>query len=82
MKREPSNASSGWLSAWLLAALWAFLGSSSALGGARLPNIPLTTHEGETVRFYDDLVKDKVVAINFIYTTCGDSCPAETAKLR
>jgi len=45
------------------------------------PNIPLVTHEGEEVRFYDDLVAGKVVAINFIFTSCPDSCPAETAKL-
>ena len=28
-----------------------------------LPNIPLLTHEGKQVRFYDDLIKDKVVTI-------------------
>ena len=62
--------------------LWTLFAASAVLAGSGLPNVELTTHEGETVRFYDDLVKDKVVAINFIYTTCGDSCPAETAKLR
>ena len=46
------------------------------------PNVPLVTSEGKTVHFYDDLIKDKVVAINFIFTSCGDSCPAETARLR
>lgn len=45
------------------------------------PNVPLVTHEGETVHFFDDLIKDKVVAINFIYTTCPDSCPLETARM-
>lgn len=45
------------------------------------PNIVLTTQDGEDVRFFDDLIKDKVVAINFIYTTCPDSCPLETAQL-
>ncbi|MCP3959484.1 MAG: SCO family protein, partial [bacterium] len=44
------------------------------------PNVPLTTHEGESVRFFD-LIKDKVVAINFIYTICPDSCPLETARM-
>ena len=34
------------------------------------PNTTLTTHEGEEVRFYEDLVKDKVVMINLMYTTC------------
>ena len=46
------------------------------------PNVPLVTHDGRNVRFYDDLIKDKVVAINFIYTTCEYSCPLETAQMR
>jgi len=51
-------------------------------GARHFPNIPLITHEGEVVRFYDDLIENRVVAVNFIYTSCKDSCPAETAKLR
>jgi len=47
----------------------------------RFPDIQLTTHEGDQVRFYEDLIRDKVVSINFIFTRCSDSCPAETAKL-
>jgi protein SCO1/2 len=34
------------------------------------------------VRFFDDLIKDKVVVINFLFTSCSDSCPLETARLR
>ena len=30
------------------------------------PDVRLTTHEGREVRFYEDLVKDKIVTINFI----------------
>jgi cytochrome oxidase Cu insertion factor (SCO1/SenC/PrrC family) len=37
-----------------------------------LPNVLLTTHEGDTVRFYDDLIKGKIVAINFMYATCEE----------
>lgn len=36
----------------------------------RLPNLVVRTHEGRNVRFYDDLIKDKVVMINFMYSTC------------
>ena len=54
----------------------------SPWGSSYFPNIPLTTHEGEQVRFFDDLIKDKVVAVNFIFTRCTDSCPLETARLR
>jgi len=59
---------------------------SSDQGGAvwgadYFPNTTLTTHKGERVQFFDDLVKDKVVAINFIYTSCPDACPMETERL-
>jgi protein SCO1 len=50
-------------------------------GADRFPNVTLTTHEGTEVRFYDDLIKGKTVAINLIYTTCQYACPLETAKM-
>ncbi len=52
-----------------------------AIREQHLLDIKLTTHEGRSVRFYDDLVKGKVVAINFMFTTCGNSCPLSTAHL-
>ena len=54
----------------------------SPWGGDYFPNIALTNQDGKTFKFYNDLIKDKVVAINFIYTQCGDSCPLETANLK
>jgi protein SCO1 len=45
------------------------------------PNVTLTTHDGIDVRFYDDLLKGKIVAINLMYTTCNYVCPLETARL-
>ncbi|MEX2500315.1 MAG: copper chaperone PCu(A)C [Wenzhouxiangellaceae bacterium] len=45
------------------------------------PDVELVTDEGKTVHFFDDVIKDKIVAILFIYTTCPDSCPLETAQL-
>ncbi len=55
--------------------------SASSWGREYFPNVPLTTHEGKQVRFFDDLIENKIVVINFIYTTCPDTCPLETAKL-
>jgi protein SCO1/2 len=52
-----------------------------ALRESKFPNVPLTTHEGKKVFFYDDLLKDKVVTINFMYTQCRDLCPLSTANL-
>jgi protein SCO1 len=53
----------------------------SQWGGSHFPNVELITQDGKKVRFYDDLIKGKVVAINLIYTTCKYSCPLETARL-
>jgi len=50
-------------------------------GANYFPNVPLTTQDGKTVRFYDDLLKGKRFVINLMYTECGDSCPLETARL-
>lgn len=55
--------------------------AASPWGANYFPNVELTTHDGQKLRFFDDLIKDKVVAINFIYTTCPDTCPLETAQL-
>ncbi len=46
-----------------------------------LPNVPLLTHEGKRVMFYDDLIKDKIVTLNFFYAKCDEICPAVTANL-
>src|SRR5579859_2891626 len=51
------------------------------LSDNHFPNVLLTTQDGRTVRFYDDLIKGKIVAINFIYAHCEFSCPLETARL-
>lgn len=44
-------------------------------------NVPLITQDGERVLFYDDLIKGKIFAVNFIYTSCMFTCPLETARL-
>ena len=55
--------------------------AASPWGANYFPNVPLVTDDGETVYFFDDLIEDKIVSINFIYTTCVDVCPLETAQL-
>lgn len=58
-----------------------FVVAKSPWGANYFPNLPLITDAGETVHFFDDLIKDKIVVINFIYTHCPDTCPLETAQL-
>lgn len=45
------------------------------------PNVVLRTQDDKPVRFYDDLVKDKAVTINFFFAKCEEICPLVTANL-
>lgn len=45
-------------------------------------NLPLLTHEGKLVRLYDDLLKDKIVLMNFTYVDCQGICPGMTENLK
>jgi protein SCO1 len=68
--------------ALLLAAIAvAYAFDGSRYGANYFPNVELTTQDGKTVHFFDDLLKDKIVVIDLIYTHCVDSCPLETARL-
>jgi len=55
--------------------------SRGRLQAKHFPNVELITHEGKKVRFYDDLIKDKIVTINFMYATCDGICPGITRNL-
>jgi protein SCO1/2 len=55
--------------------------ASTPWGANYFPNVALTNQDGKTLRFYDDVLKDKIVAIDLIYTNCVDKCPLETAML-
>jgi protein SCO1/2 len=48
---------------------------------APIPNPVLTTHEGRAVRFYDDLVRDRVVVVQFFYVECAGICPLSTTRM-
>jgi len=45
------------------------------------PNVSLLTQDNRSVRFYDDLLKGKVVVISFMFTTCTTLCPQTTGRL-
>ena len=56
--------------------------SRAKLQARYFPNFEVTTHEGKKVRFYDDLVKDKIVVINFMYAQCEGICVPITRNLK
>src|SRR5712691_10810038 len=73
-------------SAWTGAKLGRVAGEGMAAARERvrkrfLPDVPLLTQDGKKVRFYGDLIKDRIVTINFIYTRCEGVCPGITSNL-
>ncbi len=40
-----------------------------------IPNTPVLNQAGDDLRFYNDLIKGRTVAINFVFTRCGMVCP-------
>jgi protein SCO1/2 len=55
--------------------------SAATWGESYIPNVPLVTQDGQTVRLYDDLIKNKIVLINFMYAGCKQVCPLATARM-
>ncbi len=66
---------------WALLMLQAGPASASRWGRDYIPNWPVVTQDGKTVNFYDDLIKNKIVVVSFIYTSCKEICPLATARL-
>jgi len=71
------------LAGLLVLALSVGAGEAGAKGWGKdyVPNVPVVTQDGKTLKFYDDLVKGKIVVLSFIYTSCKDICPLSTARL-
>jgi protein SCO1/2 len=56
---------------------------SAAAAGARdyFTDLPLVTHEGKQVRFYSDVLKDRIVLISSFYTNCTGITPRQVQVL-
>lgn len=61
--------------------LWGGAAGAGPWDESYFPNVPLLTQEGETVRFYDDLIEGRIVVVTFVYTDCPDICGLSTARL-
>ncbi len=85
MNPQPGSGASRAAGMLLATVLWTMAApvslAASPMGADYFSNITLTTQDGKNVRFYDDLLKGKSVAINIIYTSCTDECPLETARM-
>ncbi|WP_200841195.1 SCO family protein, partial [Geminicoccus flavidas] len=60
-------------------------GAQAAVGASKpygIPDIAVVDQDGREYRFYDDLIRDRVVLINFFFQSCGQVCPLVTENLR
>lgn len=55
--------------------------SPSDAAASYFPNHILLTQDNKPVHFYQDLLKGKIVLVNFFFTTCQGICPPMTANL-
>jgi protein SCO1 len=60
---------------------WATISARDLIHRRYFPDVTLTTQEGKRVRLFDDLIRDKIVVINFFYATCEGICVPITANL-
>jgi cytochrome oxidase Cu insertion factor (SCO1/SenC/PrrC family) len=44
-------------------------------------NVELVDQNGQRLKFYDEVLKDNVVVISFIFTNCQSACPLMTRNL-
>jgi protein SCO1/2 len=50
-------------------------------GAEWFTNVEVKTHDGRTLHFYDDVMKGKILLINFFFTDCDNVCPLMTENL-
>ena len=69
--------------AFVLLALVAACGGAQASrwGKDYVPNVPVVTQDGKVFNFYDDLIKDKIFVVSFLFTSCRDVCPIAAARM-
>jgi cytochrome oxidase Cu insertion factor (SCO1/SenC/PrrC family) len=66
----------------------AFAGNASADRAAAeakardyFSNVELIDQDGRPLKFYDEVLKDNIVVISFIFTNCQSACPLMTRNL-
>jgi protein SCO1 len=56
-------------------------GTPSSPTKVAIPDVVVLDQNGQKVRFYSDLVKGKIVAVNFMFTSCTTICSPMTANI-
>jgi protein SCO1/2 len=56
--------------------------STPRVRAPHFPNVVLTSHRGQALRFYTDVLRGKTVVIGLMYTRCAGICPATVVGMR
>ena len=57
------------------------LARPAAADQGRIPDVEVVDQDGRRFRFYSDLVRGRIVTLNFMFTSCGETCPLVTQNL-
>lgn len=63
------------LAAWPMLLNRALAATEAVAHTTPIADVPVRTQTNRSLHFYDDLVKQRIVAVNFIFTTCSSVCP-------
>ena len=80
-KRDWLKWAAGAALAPVLAASRPALAAPAGPRATYFPNSVVETHDGRKLRFYDDIVRGKVVVFNMMYSVCTGICSGNTANL-
>jgi protein SCO1 len=56
-------------------------GADSARNRVRIPDVEVRDQNGRKLNLYSDLIKDRIVVVNFFFTTCTSVCPPQARAL-
>jgi protein SCO1/2 len=60
---------------------WSNVSARQRIREKYFPDVTLVNQEGRSLRLYEDLVRDKIVVMNFFYATCQGICVPLTSNL-
>ncbi len=75
-KHDADDSSSG-----VVATKATLPGASDEKARQYFTDLPVVTHEGKELRFFTDVLKDRVVLVSLFYTHCTGMCPITNTKL-
>lgn len=62
--------------------VWKSISPRERVRKRSFPDVTLTAHDGARLRLYEDMIRDRIVVLSFLYARCRGVCVPVTANLR